>query len=152
MESGDKVAERYRTFVIIGIVMACAVFAYCGMAFFMKSAGLSYVREYPDFLRPALYFVSSINVFLIMIFRSFFYKTKDRISQEQALQSLGSMSIVIFSFCEIPAAAGFLFFILSGSLFDLFLLAGFSLVLFILFFPRLSEWRRYVSSHQALEN
>jgi hypothetical protein len=56
------------------------------------------------------------------------------------------MSMISAALCEVPVILGWVLFFLSGNVRDFYILLFISLVLFVLYFPRFSNWEEWIKA------
>ncbi len=97
-------------------------------------------------LRYALYVLALVQPMVIIKIRSILLKKATSENKKEVIVKLSRTSIITSSLCEVPAMYGLILFLLSGSGKDFYMLLIWSGFLFFLYFPRYSNWERWVKS------
>jgi F0F1-type ATP synthase membrane subunit c/vacuolar-type H+-ATPase subunit K len=152
--SVDELKKSYRIVLIIGSAMIASLFIYAALVVFMKShyrpfEGLSPFSNI-DILKYILYGLALCEFFLIglikkMIISGKLLSTESHQQKSQFtphIQKQVKASIITFAICESVAVYGLILFFLSGSVIDFLGLFVLSLIYFIVFFPRYSQWEQ----------
>ena len=70
------------------------------------------------------------------------------------LAKLSRSAIVTGALCEVPVVLGLVLFLVQGSKIDFYVLAATSLAMWVVYFPRMSQWREFLGTapHQTAES
>jgi len=61
-----------------------------------------------------------------------------------AITKLYTGSMIIFAVCEVPAVLGVALYFLAGSRVDFYMFLAISILMFIIYFPRVEQWREMI--------
>jgi len=92
--------------------------------------------------RYLFYGIAILVVLAIRWVRQFFLR-KTAPAQEQASGSLLTMSTLTSALCEVPVLLGLVLYILNGYKPDFYFLLIISLILFVMYLPRIQRWREW---------
>jgi hypothetical protein len=104
--------------------------------------------EKTDFpwLRYAFYALGLVQIFLIKFIRETATKSITTVDAQILIQHLQRMSMVSAALCEVPVILGWVLFFLSGNSSDFYVLLIISFVLFVMYFPRYTNWEEWIRS------
>jgi hypothetical protein len=94
-------------------------------------------------LRYAFYALGLVQIFLIKFIRETATKSLTKVDSQTLIQHLQRMSMISAALCEVPAMLGWVLFFLSGSAQDFYILLLVSFVLFVMYFPRYTNWEEW---------
>ncbi len=57
--------------------------------------------------------------------------------------------MIVLALCEASTLYGLILYFMGGGLKDFYILMAYSLTLFVLFFPRFSQWEEYTAGVQS---
>jgi len=101
--------------------------------------------EFP-WLRFAFYGLGLVQIFLIKFIRETATKSLTTVDVQILIQHLQRVSMISAVLCEVPAMLGWVLFFLSGNSQDFYFLIIVSFILFVIYFPRLSNWKEWIKS------
>jgi F0F1-type ATP synthase membrane subunit c/vacuolar-type H+-ATPase subunit K len=133
----DELKRTYRVATLIGMALIGSLFIYAVLVEVLRAS--SFLRGFLPFegteiLRYAFFACAVAQVFLIRFIRSVI------LSKGKGIQRFLVATIVTYVLCESIAILGLVLFLSGGDPFDFYLLAGLSLILLMLYFPRYSQW------------
>ena len=145
----NKELEKiYKITAVIGWMMAVSVLIYAGLIEFLVRSGrldnFNFIirgAEYTEYIFAGL---AILYYMFISKIRKSSYKKAAGVSKHNfpsAIAGLYNKSVIILALCESAAVAGIALFFLTGVRKDFYVFAAASLLYFIIFFPRLSEWK-----------
>jgi hypothetical protein len=97
-------------------------------------------------LRYAFYALGLVQIFLIKFIRETASKSIMTVDAKILINYLQKMSIVSAALCEVPVILGLVLFFISGNAQDFYVLLIVSFVLFVMYFPRFSNWEEWIKS------
>jgi hypothetical protein len=97
-------------------------------------------------LRYAFYALGLVQIFLIKFIRETATKSVTTVEAKILINHLQRMSMINAALCEVPVLLGLVLFFLSGNSQDFYVLLIVSLVLFVMYFPRLNNWEEWIKS------
>ncbi|MFA6433959.1 MAG: hypothetical protein WCW52_04625 [Elusimicrobiales bacterium] len=100
-------------------------------------------------VKYALYFLGTGSVFSLKFIRPAMEARRG--TAAEALSALVKEAAVTAAICEVPAFAGFVLFFLTGGRWDFYLLASFSTVMQLFFFPRYPVWEEKLRAEYGLD-
>ena len=117
------------------------------------------LEQYFDVLRYVAFALSIGSLFLIKFYRKMFLVDKAGLrlnvlpykSFSPVPQRLQFVSITTLAFCESVAIYGLVLFFIGRGSQDFYILLGFSVVLFAIYFPRFSEWEEWAKKLSQVE-
>ena len=150
MEKDSGLQSGFKTAVIISAAFIGTLFIYALVADFIKridSPFMGFVSgtEFPSSTRYVFYAISFLLFVLIPKIRRLFLDRLPSLKPDRRTPLLIKTQIITNALCELPANLGLVLFLLNGSGRDFYLLLGISLVLLLIFFPRLSIWNDLMS-------
>jgi len=152
----EELRNRYRITALIGAAMIAGVFVYLGVAEFIKNSYPipAWANPSPQWkiLRIALFAVAlSEIVGMALIKRLLLYagisapqSNASSPSLAALAQKLATTSIILFAFSESIAIYGLVDFFITGISRDLYIFIALSILAFAFYFPRYSQWEKYV--------
>ena len=100
-------------------------------------------------LRYAFYGLGLIQIFLIKFIRETATKSIATIDAKILVNHLQRMSMISAALCEVPVLLGLVLFLLSGNAQDFYILLVVSFVLFVMYFPRYTNWEEWIKSKRS---
>jgi hypothetical protein len=150
MEHTQELKKAYKKSLIIYIAFMISLVVY--LVFFeilrVHVSDFEGAMERIDFpwLRYAFYALGFVQVFLIKFIRETAIKSTSARETQILIQNLQRSSVISASLCEVPALLGWVLFFLSGGSQDFYILLIMSFVLFIIYFPRFTDWDMWIRS------
>jgi hypothetical protein len=143
----EDLKKAYRTSALINSAIIASLLIYLIVAEMIKiqyEPFEGFVRDLNlDPLRYALYALALVQLVVIIKIRGILMKKDTFNSMEDVIIRLSRASIITSSLCEVPAIFGLILFLLSGMSKDLYILLVWSGILFFLYFPRYSNWKKW---------
>ena len=142
--------KAYRTSVIFYIAFMLSLIIYLIVFAVLKARipefqGMMEKIDFP-WLRFAFYGLGLVQIFLIKFIRETATKSLTTVDVQILIQHLQRVSMISAVLCEVPAMLGWVLFFLSGKSQDFYFLMIVSFFLFVMYFPRLSNWEKWVKS------
>jgi hypothetical protein len=154
MNNSKELKKAYNISVIlyIALMLSLAIYLVVFTVFKTQIPDFQGMMEKIDFpwLRYAFYALGLLQIFLIKFIRETATKSLKKADAPSLIRHLQRMSMISAALCEVPAILGWALFFLSGMAQDFYILLGMSFFLFVVYFPRLSnweEWTRTKTSH-----
>jgi hypothetical protein len=97
-------------------------------------------------LRYAFYALGLVQIFLIRFIRETATKSIATVDAKVLIGHLQRMSMISAALCEVPVILGLVLFFISGSAQDFYILLILSFLLFVLYFPRYTNWEEWIKS------
>jgi hypothetical protein len=97
-------------------------------------------------LRYAFYALGMVQIFLIRFIRETATKSIATVDAKVLIGHLQRMSMISAALCEVPVILGLVLFFISGSAQDFYILLILSFLLFVLYFPRYTNWEEWIKS------
>jgi len=97
-------------------------------------------------LRYAFYALGLVQIFLIRFIRETATKSIATVDAKVLIGHLQRMSMISAALCEVPVILGLVLFFISGSAQDFYILLSLSFLLFVLYFPRYTNWEEWIKS------
>ncbi len=150
MEYGSYLKRIHKSSLIVYVALMVSIGIYFIVFEVLKS-------RIPDFqgilerfdlpwIRYAFYALGLLQIFLIKFIRETFTKSVTTVDEKTLISHLNKISTMSAALCEVPAILGLVLFFLSGSTKDFYVLLFISLALFVLFFPRYTNWEEWIKS------
>lgn len=139
MDGHQDVRRIYRETAIVCGAMVASVLIYAVVVEGLRGrlppggAGAGLV---PDVLRYALYVLAGVEGLAIPYAR----RAAEAVVRGHVLARLRAGALVAASLAEAPAVLGLVLFLLAGRREDFYVLAGWSLLLHVVHFPRVERW------------
>ncbi len=137
----EELRKAWLTAAIASGAVISAVFIYA----LVVEAVVRFVRFTPPVtgsaaaaLRYGLYFLGVSSVFALRFIRPSMEARKNEV--RGAARQMSAQALVTAALCEAPALAGFTLFFLTDGYWDFYLLAAFSTVMGIIYFPKYRIW------------
>ena len=142
--------KAYRTSVIFYIAFMLSLIIYLIVFAVLKARipefqGMMEKIDFP-WLRFAFYGLGLVQFFLIKFIRETATKSLTTVDVQILIQHLQRVSMISAVLCEVPAMLGWVLFFLRGKSQDFYFLIIVSFFLFVIYFPRLSNWEKWVKS------
>ncbi len=106
---------------------------------FLEDVSLSWIRY-------IFYVLGFAQIFIIRFLREKLFQGMTSGNERILVTRIVRISIFISALCEVPALLGLVLFLLGGNTREFYILAFISLVLFILYFPRHSNWLEWIKT------
>lgn len=140
----------FRTTRLVCAAIIASLFIYALIVEILRSqlvffAGLARLRRTQPLLF-AFYGLGIVAVLVTRLVNRRMMKTNESEPLAERLIQLSRGSIVVAVLAELPALFGFVFFLLTGSSRDFYLLWFASLILEFIFFPRSGTWQSLLDS------
>ena len=150
MDYTRDLKKAYRTSVIFYIAFMLSLIIYLIVFAVLKARipefqGMMEKIDFP-WLRFAFYGLGLVQIFLIKFIRETATKSLTTVDVQILIQHLQRVSMISAVLCEVPAMLGWVLFFLSGKSQDFYFLMIVSFFLFVMYFPRLSNWEKWVKS------
>jgi hypothetical protein len=154
MEYTQDLKKAYKTSAILYIAFMLSLVVYLIVFEVLKAhiqdfQGMMEKIDFP-WLRYAFYALGLVQIFLIKFIRETATKSITTVDAKTLINHLQKMSMISATLCEVPVMLGLVLFFLSGNASDFYVLLIISFVLFVLYFPRYTnweEWTRAKTSH-----
>ncbi len=142
----DELKSSYRVATLIGVAMIVTILIYIVLVEVLKRGlfpeGSPPLQEM-GILRYAFFALAVVQILLIRYVREII------LSRGNGIQRLLVATIVTFALCESIAILGLILFLLGRDSFDFYCLAGLAMILFILYFPKYSQWEDWIRAKQG---
>jgi hypothetical protein len=153
MDYSQDLKKTYKTSAILYVAFMLTLIIYLVVFTVLKSQipdfqGMMDKIDFP-WLRYAFYALGLLQVFLIKFIRETATKSITTVDAKILISHLQRMSMISAALCEVPVLLGLVLFFLSGSVQDFYVLLFVSVVLFILYFPRLNNWEEWIKSRKS---
>jgi hypothetical protein len=142
----DKLRNAYKTAVIIGIGMMGAVLVYVIVAELLRNLptpwrGIMFSAEHPEYhyVRYGLLALGILIPLVVVKISTAVNLSPDKLANP--VPALITHSVIVYAACETAGIFGLALFLLAGNIIDVYIFAGISLALFVIFFPRYSRWQ-----------
>ena len=150
MEYAQNLKKAYKTSFILYVAFMLSLVVYL-VVFQILEASLTDFQgmmEKIDFqwLRYAFYALGLVQIFLIKFIRETATKSITTVDEHILTSHLRRMSMISATLCEVPVVLGWVLFFLSGSSSDFYVLLIISFVLFVVYFPRYTNWEEWIRS------
>lgn len=150
MDYAQVLKKTYRNSLVLYIAFMVSLFIYLIVFEVLKShisefQGMMEKIDFP-WLRYAFYALGLVQVFFIKFISDTAAKSTAAVDIQNFIQHLQKVSVISASLCEVPALLGWVLFFLSGVSRDFYILLSMSFVLFVVYFPRYSNWEMWVRS------
>jgi hypothetical protein len=150
MDYTQDLKKAYSTSVIFYIVFMLSLVIYLIVFSVLKARipefqGMMEKIDFP-WLRIAFYGLGLVQIFLIKFIRETATKSLTTVDVQILTQHLQRVSMISAVLCEVPAMLGWVLFFLSGKSQDFYFLLIVSFFLFVIYFPRFSNWVEWVKS------
>lgn len=133
--------------VLITLAMLSSLVVYATIVEILRSSAAA-VRgvENLGVIRVIFFVLGAVHFLTARIFREVMLRKKPGESIEKLLSRLTRASIFTSALCEVPAVLGLVLFIIGGQRGDFYMLGLMSLVMFAVYFPRMSQWNDWLGS------
>jgi hypothetical protein len=150
MDYTQDLKKAYKTSAILYVAFMLSLVIYLVVFEVLKVRipdfhGMMEKIDFP-WLRYAFYALGLVQIFLIKFIRETATKSITTVDVRILIQHLQRISMISAALCEVPVILGWVLFFLSGNSSDFYVLLIFSLVLFMLYFPRLNNWEEWIKS------
>ena len=150
MEYAQDLKKAYKTSAILYVAFMLSLVIYLVVFEALKAqipdfTGMMEKIDFP-WLRYAFYALGLLQVFLIKFIRETATKSITTVEAKFLINHLQKMSMVSATLCEVPVILGLVLFFLSGSVQDFYILLIVSFVLFVMYFPRFTNWEEWIKS------
>lgn len=146
----EDLKKPYRTTALISSAIIASLFIYIVVTVIIKAQYVSFEGFASSFnltpLRYGLYVLALIQLMIIIKIRGILFKKTSFENIEEVIIKLSRTSIITSALCEVPALFGLILFLLGGSSRDFYILVIWSGFLFLLYFPRYSNWEKWAKS------
>ncbi len=150
MEYLKDLKRAHRTSVILYIAFMASLGIYVAVVEILRTELGDYqgMLEGDRFywVRYAFYGIGLAQIFIIRLVREILTKGLASTEAEELIAHLSRLSILTAAFCESVAIFGLVLFFLSGNQKDFYVLVAISIVLFIVYFPKYSNWEDWFTS------
>jgi hypothetical protein len=150
MEYTQDLKKAHKTSAIIYIAFMLSLAIYLVVFEVLKARipdfqGMMEKIDFP-WLRYAFYALGLVQIFLIKFMRETATKSLSTVDVKILINHLQKMSMVSAALCEVPVILGWVLFFLSGKAQDFYVLLIVSFVVFVMYFPRFSNWDEWIKS------
>jgi len=151
----DELRRAHRQATFIGMAMISSLIIYVIIVEFMeidiKGMAAPVIVEILRFLFFGLAFV---EFFVIRFLRKQLLSSKGVTASSSnqksvfspMVQKLFSLAIIIYALCESVAIYGLILFLIGGSRFDFYTFLILSLIYFVIYFPRYTQWEEWLKT------
>ena len=150
MEYRQDLKKAYKTSAILYAAFMLSLVIYLVVFQVLKAQITDFqgFLEKIDFpwLRYAFFALGLVQIFLIKFIRETATKSIATVDENILTSHLQRMSMISATLCEVPVVLGWVLFFLSGSSSDFYVLLIISFVLFIVYFPRYTNWEEWIRS------
>jgi len=101
-------------------------------------------------IRYIFYALGLAQIFLIRLMRETLSKSMNSRNVRDLIAHLNRISVLSSALCEVPAFLGLVFFFIGSSTREFYVFTFISVVLFILYFPRYSNWEEWIKTRTNL--
>ena len=150
MEYAQDLKKAYKTSAILYVAFMLSLVIYLVVFEALKAqipdfTGMMEKIDFP-WLRYAFYALGLLQVFLIKFIRETATKSITTVEAKFLINHLQKMSMVSATLCEVPVILGLVLFFLSGNAKDFYVLLIVSFLLFVMYFPRVTNWEEWIKS------
>ena len=150
MEYKQDLGRAHKTATILYIAFMLSLAIYLVVFEVLKARipdfqGMTEKFDFP-WLGYAFYALGLLQIFLIKFIRETATKSITTVEVPILIQHLQRMSMISAALCEVPVILGWVLFFLSGNVRDFYILLFISLILFVLYFPRFSNWEEWIKA------
>jgi len=150
MEYAQDLKKAYKTSAILYVAFMLSLVIYLVVFEALKAqipdfTGMMEKIDFP-WLRYAFYALGLLQVFLIKFIRETATKSITTVEAKFLINHLQKMSMVSATLCEVPVILGLVLFFLSGNAKDFYVLLIVSFLLFVMYFPRFTNWEEWIKS------
>ena len=150
MEYAQDLKKAYKTSAILYVAFMLSLVIYLVVFEALKAqipdfTGMMEKIDFP-WLRYAFYALGLLQVFLIKFIRETATKSITTVEAKFLINHLQKMSMVSATLCEVPVILGLVLFFLSGNAKDFYVLLIVSFLLFVMYFPRYTNWEEWIKS------
>jgi hypothetical protein len=150
MEYNQDLKKAYKTSAILYVAFMMSLVIYL-VVFLVLEAQVTELQGFLDeidfpWLRYAFFALGLVQMFLIKFIRETATKSITSVDENILANHLQRMSMISATLCEVPVVLGWVLFFLSGSSSDFYVLLIISFVLFVVYFPRYTNWEEWVRS------
>jgi hypothetical protein len=141
----EELKRGYRMAKSIGIAMIGSLLIYAAMVEFFKKSMAFPVKDVSPWLNLEMVRYLFFGIALIQFYVIRWIRGK-LLSKRRGVQTLLTTTVITYALCEPVAILGIILFFLGGSSFDFYLFLFLALVYFYIYFPRYSQWERWVNA------
>ena len=150
MEYTQDLKKAHRTSATVYVAFMLSLVVYLIVFLILKARipefqGMMEKFEFP-WLRYAFYALGLVQIFVIKFIRETATRSITTVDSKVLINHLQRVSIISAALCEVPAILGFVLFFLSGNTADFYVLLIMSFVLFVLYFPRYTNWEDWTKA------
>ena len=150
MEYAQDLKKAYKTSAILYVAFMLSLVIYLVVFEALKAqipdfTGMMEKIDFP-WLRYAFYALGLLQIFLIKFIRETATKSITTVEPKFLIDHLQKMSMVSATLCEVPVILGLVLFFLSGNAQDFYVLLIVSFLLFVMYFPRFTNWEEWIKS------
>ena len=150
MDTMQDLKKAYKTSVIFYIAFMLSLIIYLVVFAVLKTRITDFqgMMEKIDFpwLRYAFYALGLVQIFLIKFIRETATRSITMVDIPSLIHHLQRISMISAALCEVPVILGWVLFFLSGKSSDFYVLLVISFVLFVMYFPRYTNWEDWARS------
>jgi len=103
-------------------------------------------------LRLVFYGLGIVQIILVRFLQPALYKQIPADDPKKLLLKLNRANLATLSLCEIPALLGLVLFLLTGFYRDFYIFLIISLILEIMYFPRLRYWEEWLRANPQVDD
>jgi hypothetical protein len=150
MEYTQELKKAYKTSVTLYIAFILSLVVYLIVFMVLKTRipdfqGMMEKFDFP-WLRYAFFALGLVQIFLIKFIRDTATKSITTVDAKTLINHLQRMSMISAALCEVPVILGFVLFFLSGNAADFYVLLVISFVIFVMYFPRYTNWEEWMKA------
>jgi hypothetical protein len=143
-----KRAHKNATIIYIAFMLSLGIYLIAFELLKARIPDFQGVMEKFDFpwLGYAFYALGLLQIFLIRFIRQTATESITSVDAQILTQHLQRMSMISAALCEVPVILGWVLYFMSGNVRDFYVLLIISFVLFVMYFPRFSNWEEWIKS------
>lgn len=143
----SEVNAAYRVAIIISVSMIVSLGIYAAVVEFLSArGGLGEPVAAVDIVRYAVVGLAVALLLIVRVVRGALLQKSARDDLASLLGRLIRSAIVTGALCEVPGVLGLVLFFLTAQTADFYLLAGMSIIMWAIYFPRRSHWQEWLGS------
>ena len=131
--------------LITGLPMVGSLLLYWALIRFIIPPGEAPPGRDTSLIRIILYSVAAGGIVALLAMKRIILAKMPQDNLATLIAKLKKSMMVSLALCEAPTLYGVLLYFIQGNRQDFYILAAYSLLLFAIFFPRLSHWQEYTA-------
>lgn len=142
MDNHEKLRKSYGVIQMIGMAMMGSLLTYTAVTQLVSPGTVTDTAT----LRIVFYVLSAGCLVTILVLKNFFLQKKSEDKLGTLIEKLTTYNVITLALCEVPAVSGLVLYFIGGNRKDFYILASYSLLLLVLFFPKFNQWQEYATN------